>query len=130
METVTISLEKYERLIETEKKLLKWHVEVNDNLIFIGNDFDILKKMSLSILEKRRINQSENDKKYYKKQMEKISEKERDLKSRERSYEVRKSQLDWKEKRIDEKWIWNALFRVWFFILVFVVFLETKVLFF
>lgn len=130
METVTISLDKYERLIENEKKIISGHVEFSGyNMRFFWNDYTLLKEIILSEEEAKKINEEENKKEYHKKQMDNLMKKEKEIKNLEKSYSNRKKQIDEKEKRIEEKNLENILFKIWFFVLVFIVFILSKLYF-
>lgn len=129
METVTISLEKYEKLIEAEKKLLSWYVSLDEeirSLRFVWNDLNLIKELFLNKTEKKRIDKIKIDKEYIKKETEQVYKKLDEIYQKELRLDELQKTLDEKEEKIDSKWKENLAFKIGFFILVFIIFLLVK----
>ena len=134
MDTVTISLEKYNELIQAHNEKVAWFVEVSSDYWTIH--FNAYKWYNQEKLWKLVINQMARDillknirdEDYYKKERKYLHDKKKEIEKISKEQKNRDIKLNEKESEIDKKWIVNFLFRVWFFGLLFVVFILIKLL--
>ncbi len=129
METVTISLQKYEELINTSKKIIEWYVEVTwDYSLIEFRSYrwcDQIKLWELVInqIDRNNILKNKRDEDFYSKEKKYLSDKQRDLTKRLKELWKLEVKLNEKESDLDIKYVQNFLFRLWFFISISIIFI-------
>ncbi len=122
METVTISLQKYEELINTSKKIIEWYVEVTWDYSLIEFrsyrwcDQVKLWELVINQIDRNNILKNKRDEDFYSKEKKYLSDKQRDLTKRSKELWKLEVKLNEKESDLDIKYVQNFLFRLWFFI--------------
>ncbi len=122
METVTISLQKYEELINTSKKIIEWYVEVTWDYSLIEFrsyrwcDQVKLWELVINQIDRNNILKNKRDEDFYSKEKKYLSDKQRDLTKRSKELWKLEVKLNEKESDLYIKYVQNFLFRLWFFI--------------